>query len=429
MSVQRTAMSSAAIFRLSLPARLMLAAILLASFVAGFHQTIYYWTHGPVVSDLRIFRTGVEMVRSGQGHHLYSFESQEETQVRLFPEVKRAGLLPFNHLAFELLFYWPISGLSYRAALMTWACFNLVLIFAIARLLKPHTKAICAATGIPVAAYLLAFYPVLYVLGEGQDSLLFIFLVLLSWRCSEKRLAFLGGLVLALALFKFHLAAAIAFFVFLLRRRWRSLGGFAVGGGLVVGISRLLAGPNFWRDYISMLRNQETMTPWGFVPWFMPNLRGLLQWFLSRWLDIGTILPIILLASLVIGLLTAWILLCSRLQDEEGLIYSAAILATVLVSYHLHMQDLSLALLPIFFLLDRTLQGRLPRLASISLLVAIVGLYLYRLAAVIAPILLVRGCLLALPLLLMWQASVSACGVGSDTPLATGRVSKSRAMY
>ncbi len=421
-------MSSVPTFRLSLPSRVLLAAILLLSFVAGFRQVVYYWTHGPVVSDLRIFRTGVEMVRSGQGQHLYSFDAQEKFQVRLFPEVKRAGLLPFNHLAFELLFYWPLAGLPYRAALIAWAFVNLLLILAIAQLIKPNTEAFCAVTGIPVSAYMLAFYPVLYVLGEGQDSLLFLFLVVLCWRCCEKRLAFLAGLVLALALFKFHLAIAIAFFTFLLPRRWRSLAGFMAGAVGVVGISRLMAGPGFWADYIFMLRNQETTTPWGFVPWFMPNLRGFLQWFLARWLDVGIILPLIFLASVIVALLTTWDLLRSHSQ-EEALIFSAAVSATLLVSYHLHMQDLTLALLPMLFLLDHSLRQRLSQPASLSLVVASTALYIYRLAAVIAPILLVRGCLLVLPVLLMWFASISAFQAREEHVLAPGPVSKSQALY
>ena len=407
-------MRSVPTFRLSLPLRLLVAAVLLLSFIAGFRQAIYYWTHGPVVSDLRIFRTGVEMLRSGQGHNLYNFDAQEKTQIRLFPEIRRAGLLPFNHLAFELLFYLPISRLPYRTALIVWACLNVILLLATAKLMKPHSELVCAATRIPIAACLLAFYPVLYVLGEGQDSLIFLFLVIVSWHCCENGLAFLAGFVLALALFKFHLALTIAFFVFLLRRRWRSVAGFATGGLLVLGVSRMLAGPGFWRDYTFMLRNQETMTPWGFVPWFMPNLRGLLQWFLARWLDVGIILPIILLASLVVGLLTTLIFLRSRWQEQEDLIYSAAVSATILVSYHLHIQDLSLALLPMFFMLDRALGGRLPRFATVSLIAAIAGLYLYRIAALIAPTLLVRGCLLALPVLLMWVASVRAFNIGKD---------------
>ena len=415
--------------RLPLAARLFVAAILFFSALAGSRQVIYYWTHGPAVADLRIFLTGVEMVRSGQGDQLYSFDAQEKTQVRLFPEVKRAGLLPFNHLAFELLLYWVISGLPYRAALIAWACVNLILVFAMAHLLRPNTQAIRDATGIPVIFYFIGFYPLLYVLGEGQDSIIFLFLVVLSWRCSERNLWLATGFVLALALFKFHLALAIAFFVFLLQRRWRALGGFAAGGVLVVGISRLIAGPGFPTNYISMLRNQETMTPWGFAPWLMPNLRGLLQWFFARWLDIGAILPIVLLGSLATAVLTVWILLRSRSHEQKPLVYSAAVSATLLVSYHLHMQDLSLALVPMLLLLDHGLRRQLQRPAFVSVVAATLALYIYRIAAVIAPILLVRGCLLALPILLLWLASIGALsmfGVSQQTP---EKSAQSQAMY
>jgi hypothetical protein len=427
MSAETIAVNSPSALRLSWAWRFLLLAILFLSAIASSRQVIYYWTHGPVVSDLRIFRTGWEMLRSGQGHRLYRFDAQEKTQIRLYPEVRSAGAIPFNHLAYELLFYWPFLELPDRAALIAWAWLNVILVFAIARLMSAHTQAIRDATGIPVAAYLLAFYPLLYVLGQGQDSLVFLFLVVLSWRCSEKNFWFLGGFVLALALFKFHLALAIAFFVLLLRRQWRAVGGFAAGGILVMGISRLMAGPNFPADYISMLRNQETITPWGFVPWFMPNLRGLLQWFFARWLDIGTILPIILLASLVVGALTTWILFRSR-SPQEALVYSAAISSTILLSYHLHMQDLSLALLPMLLLLDHGLRHKLPHAATISVMAAAAGLYLYRIAALIAPILLIRGCVLALPIILLWLAGMSAVAIGDGSDRISQIPSRSQAM-
>lgn len=414
--------------RLPLTARVLIAGILFFSALAGLRQVIYYWSHGPAVTDLRIFLTGVEMVRSGQGHQLYSFDAQEKTQVRLFPDVKRAGLLPFNHLAFELLFYRPISGLPYRAALIAWACVNLILVFAVAHLLKPHAHAIRDATGIPVVLYFISFYPLLYVFGEGQDSLIFLFLVVLSWHCSEKKLWFLSGFVLALALFKFHLALAIAFFVFLVHRRWRAVGGFAAGGILVLGISRLIAGPGFPADYVYMLRNQETMTPWGFAPWLMPNLRGLLQWWLARWLDIGAILPIILVVSLAAVTLTAWILLRSGSHEQTAMVYSAAVSATALISYHLHMQDLSLALVPLLLLLEHCLRRQLPRPVMAAVVAAASVLYLYRIAAAIAPILLVRGCLLALPVLLLWLASMSALSRKAGNERTPDNSSRSLAM-
>jgi hypothetical protein len=276
--------------------------------------------------------------------------------------------------------------------------------------MKPYTGNLRRVTGIPVALYLLGFYPVVYVFGEGQDSLIFLLLIVLSLRALDDDRTFLAGFILALACFKFHLALTIAFLVFLLPRRWRALAGFAVGGGLVVGISLAMVGPNLAVDYLTMLRQQEIMTPWGFIPWFMPNLRGLLQWGLSRWLEIGEIVPIVLMLSAVIGSTAACLIWrCWPRQDARRL-YSIAILTTLLVSYHLHMQDMTMAALPMLVLLDLAADGEFSLAWLTLLLAAMAGLYGYRLAAEPFPVLLVRGCLLAVPLLLLWLVSFKGYG-------------------
>jgi hypothetical protein len=130
-------------------------------------QMLWYFSNGPTVSDLRIFMTGVAMVRSGNGHDLYRFDAQQTAQRRLYPETRISGLLPFNHLAYELLLYWPVSRFSYRTALLVWAALNVGVVFLVSWLLGPYTQAIRQLTGIPLALFLLAFYPVIYVFGEG----------------------------------------------------------------------------------------------------------------------------------------------------------------------------------------------------------------------------------------------------------------------
>ncbi len=416
----------------------------LISIAVSGRQVVWYFSHGPAVTDLRIFMTGVDMVRSGHGKELYQFDAQEKTQVRLYPETRGSGLLPFNHLAYELLLYWPVSGLSYRMALIAWALANLGLLFLIAWLLAPYGRNLNLTTGTPLVLYLFAFYPAMYVLGEGQDSIIFLLLVVLSLRSLDGGWTFLAGLLLALACFKFHLALMIVFFVFLLRGKWRGLAGFVTGGVAVGGISLALVGPAIFHDYTAMLRRQELITPWGFIPWFMPNLRGFLQWWLDRWLDAGLILLVIFMSSAVVGVVASWFVLrkgalgdktvrSSKANGDESMVYSLAILTTLLVSYHLHMQDLTLALLPMLVLVDRSIcewqEGRAGRgveakiggaqtfiiqtstaqnsiVWTAALSAAIAGLYLYRIAAELLPILLMRGCLLAVPLFVLWVVAL-----------------------
>jgi hypothetical protein len=395
----------------------------LISIAVSGRQAFWYFSHGPVVTDLRIFMTGVDMVKAGQGHQLYHFDAQERAQVKLYPETRTSGLLPFNHLAYELLLYWPVSELSYRTALLVWALANLGLLFLIACLLAPYSRTLTRTTEIPLALFFLAFYPVIYALGEGQDSLIFLLLLVLSLRSMDKGWQFAAGFVLALAFFKFHLALGIAFFVLLLRGRWRGMAGLITGGAVVGGISLVLVGPAIFGDYPAMLRNQEVTTPWGFVPWFMPNLRGFLQWALALWLDAGLILPVVLMSSAIIGVVASWFVLTrwplensSRSQEDVSTIYAVAVVTTLLVSYHLHMQDLTLVILPMVVLSERAVSEWQQRVTisrearspakpagwTIALSAAIASLYFYRIAAEVFPLLLVRGCLLAVPVFALW---------------------------
>ncbi len=379
-------------------------------------QALWHFSHGPMFADLRIFMTGIDMVRSGQRHELYRFEAQQRAQVRLYPETRTNGLLPFNHLAFELVFYWPVSGLSYRMAFLAWALANLCVVLLIAWLIAPIVPALSQATGIPLALYLLAFYPVIFVCAQGQDSLIFLLLLVLSMRSMNSGRTFLAGFLLALACFKVHLVLAIAFFVLCLPWKWRGLAGFVSGGVVAGGISWAIVGSAIVHDYPAMLRNQDAMTPWGFIPWYMPNLRGILQWGLAPWLDIGTILFLIFMSSAVVGVVATWLVLRGRTKQDESLIYSVAILTTILISYHLHIQDLAMAALPMLVLAERALREWPERETAVheleraqpstlwtaALAVTIGALYLYRIAGEAFPILAVRGCLLAAPVFALW---------------------------
>jgi hypothetical protein len=383
-------------------------------------QTLWYFSHGPVVTDLRIFMTGVDMMASGQGRQLYQFDAQEKAQIRLYPETRTSGLLPFNHLAYELLFYWPVSTLSYRMALLVWALGNVAIIFLIAWLLTPYSRALTQVAGTPLVLYLLAFYPVMYVLGEGQDSLIFLLLLVLSLRSMDNGRTFLAGFLIALACFKFHLALAIVFFVLFLRGKWRGLAAFVTGGTLVGGISLALVGPAIIHDYPAMLRRQDVMTPWGFIPWFMPNLRGFLQWALAPWLDVGAILPVVLISSAVVGVVATWFVLRNRAKNDESMAYAVAILTTILISYHLHMQDLTMALLPMLVLVERAARewsdrgatreesggARVSTVWMAVLAITVAALYLYRIAAEAFPILVVCGYLLAVPIFVLWVVAL-----------------------
>jgi Glycosyltransferase family 87 len=410
--------------RLGVIPRLGILVFCLISFGLSARQTLWYMGHNPIYSDFRIFITGIAIVKSGHAHELYQFAVQQAMQQKLFPGTKVAGLLPFNHLAFELLLYWPLFYLPYQAGILVWALINFLVIVLVASLVKPYTRTITDWTGIPIAVYLLAFYPVIYVLGEGQDSLIFLLLVVASLRCMDRGQSFLAGLLLALGCFKLHLALLMAFFVLLLPRKWKGVAGFVVGSAVTLGISLLMVGPNLLSDYPSMLRKQETMTPWGFNTFFMPNLRGLSRWLFGHWLDPGQLLPVVFMASVIVAVVASWLVIRARIPRNSGLLYSVAVLTTILISYHLHVQDLAMAILPMLLVMDWVLRHQITTsrylpIWILALSLSIAGLYLYRIAAEPFLMLLFRSCCLALPVLLLWIVSFRAfCESRSNILLA-----------
>lgn len=403
----------------SLVMRMALGACLTASFLVSAHQTIWLWKLGPVATDFRTFMTGVDLVRSGHGSQLYSVDAQQAAQHSRYPETRYEGLLLFIHTAYELLLYFPFAGFSYRTGIIAWAILNFFVAVAIGWLMRPYTESLRTATGISAPFWILSFYPVIYVLGEGQDSLIFTLALLLSFRLLEERREFLSGIALSLVCFKFHLAIMIAFFVFLLPAKWRALAGFLCGGLVVGAISMAIVGRDFATSYVHLLRLQEIVTPWGFVPRFMPNLRGFLHLTLYSRADAGTIFFFTIVISAALGSATAWLILRCSSRDTR-LLYIVGILTTLLVSYHLNVQDLAIASVPMLLLLDSGFRLGFRSASGTMLIVGIASIYGYRLLAVCFPWLLYHSAVIAAPLLLLWAISVvffSRSDTGETQPI------------
>ena len=65
--------------------------VCLISIVVSGRQMLWYFSHGPAVTDLRSFMTGIDMVKSGEGQRLYRFDAREKVQTQLYPETQTSG--------------------------------------------------------------------------------------------------------------------------------------------------------------------------------------------------------------------------------------------------------------------------------------------------------------------------------------------------
>ncbi len=197
--------------------------------------------------------------------------------------------------------------------------------------------------------------------------------------------AFVAGLCLGLALFKFQLVLPFVL-VLLLRRQWRAVAGFAgtacvllLISAAVVGWSGVLAYPGF------VLRLNRAGAQAGIDPRDMPNLRGLVAGSL-RFEGLPAALLIITLSIALAALAAHW----WRAQTEPAdprhqfvLGFSLCLTVTIIASYHLFVHDLSLLILPLLLLAELLVSGEIAGPARPLLIASLTALFLTPLYAML----------------------------------------------
>jgi len=237
------------------------------------------------------------------------------------------------------LFLWPLAQLPYRLAHGVW--FALRFVAAVAFIfLWPYshrtTAAMLCCWSLPLAASL----------ANMQDGPFLLLWLALSERLQQSGKPIHAGAVLCLCLAKFHLFLLLPL-LFLIHRRWRVVGGFVAGCGLLGVLSFLAAGwdwPVRYRQVLSLTQ----ITP---SPWMMPNIHGLLPAGPIEW-------------CATIAVVLATIVAVSRFGYQMGL--AAALTGSLLVSYHAYVQD-AVILIPAILIVFEHARGLALRHAAFVL--------------------------------------------------------------
>lgn len=303
--------------------------------------------------DFPSFYAAEYLVRTNPGH-LYDLAQQSALQSAF---TSRTASLPFYHPSYEPFLLSPFSLLSYRSSYFVFIAFNMLLLMAAFFVTRP-TFSITIPWWQPRPGLMLfVFVPLLNAVVLGQDSVLSLLLYCLTWRQLEKGKDMSAGVFLALALFKFQIALPIAVLI-AIRTGWRFTAGFFVTtAGVVILCIRIvgLAGmAAYWRCLLGAgsaidrtVLAQERM---GLFPMSMPNLAGLLYAGGGRFLHSPVVFDLVsAICSIVVFI---W---CARIvrRAELKVAFSIAILCGLLVSYHLFIYDLTLALIPVALLANR----------------------------------------------------------------------------
>lgn len=213
--------------------------------------------------------------------HVYDYDLQLKTFNALCPLHEGAygpsPYPPWVALSFSLL-----ARIPFRPAFLIWMAASLALyiagivLAARAALFRGPPRPYFASL---VACASLAFYPFVFgVFTNGQLSALAVFAVGLSIALESHGQPLLSGLALSILAYKPTLLLLLVPML-LLTRRFRALGGFAVGSAFMAAIATAFSGFAVWPAYLDFLRFfgrlSRSDSHWLLHPWEFIDLNSL----------------------------------------------------------------------------------------------------------------------------------------------------------
>ena len=307
--------------------------------------------------DFTIFYSAGTMVRSGMAGSLYDERAEFQTQRQFAPEVStRHGALPYNHPPFEALLFVPLSFFPYLPAYLAWDAVNLGLLVLALLLLGRHVPLLQTKPLWVWALSAAALFPVFICLLQGQDMILFFFLLAMAFGSLKDGADCWAGCWLGAGLFRPHLVLPLAIILLFSRRR-KAVFGAVCSAVVMAAISIAVVGWRGFLDYPGYVwRLEEVMGRGAIVPDNMPNLRGFLAIFFRD--GHSTALALGATGSICLLILAIWIFRSAEHAGNLELGFSAAILVTILISYHAFIYDLGLLLLPALLLLGEEMRRK-----------------------------------------------------------------------
>ncbi len=226
--------------------------------------------------DYPSFYAAGSIVASGASDELYSPERQQAEQAGLIDD--EGGYLYFSYPPFVAGAYALLALLGYQWSFLLHTLLMTGALAGAIWALRPWLK----GTGLPFAALLvvaLAFQPVLTAVVGGQNTMLSLLLFALAARFDHEDRPFAAGLAAAVLLFKPQFGIVVLPLL-VVGRRWRMLGGWAVGALALFAASTLVMGGNwlsYWWEQAGAFRDLNASANGAnfiSVPGFLENLLG-----------------------------------------------------------------------------------------------------------------------------------------------------------
>jgi hypothetical protein len=310
-----------------------------------------FWADRPPTmekTDFSVTYIGSRMVYLGEGAKLYDLTEQQRVKHSL---LKDAEPLIYEHPPFEALLLSPLGALPYKTAYLLWGLINVAIWLSLTQLVRPYAPAPRDELG--YLALWLLFAPLGVALFQGQSSILLLLVYSFTFVSLKRGHDLRAGAILGLGLFKFQFIVPFAL-IFLLRRQWRFMQGFAataVGLGVlsVVAVGwqgiwsyiHLLEGVASHPDNVAYGRSGDMGTVQGFVHAVLGKV-------------LGASAISLLVAAISVALIgwSAW-----RWRDTDharesslnlrnfDLMFAASVVVALVTGFHMFTHDLSPLLL------------------------------------------------------------------------------------
>jgi Glycosyltransferase family 87 len=307
---------------------------------------VFWSARGPNVerTDFALTYAGAHIVHAGMGRQLYDTRLQVQLRDSLF---QYPSPLYFEHPPFEALVLSPLAAFSFRTAYTIWGLFNVSVLLGLTIWLRPFLS--WPSEDLGYLFFWLLFAPLLVVLYQGQSSVMVLAAFAMAFVELKKGHSLAAGVALGFGLVKFQFVLPLAL-IFLLRRQWRFVAGFAASAAALGSMSIVAVGWGGILDYMHLLlrigNNPHNVSYGSAVD--MPTLHGLVYAIGGRYLS--TTGSNIAVALLSIALL-AWIAWFWERTDDTtafDLMFAAAIAASLLCGSHMFAHDFSPLILAMF---------------------------------------------------------------------------------
>lgn len=289
-----------------------------------------------VGTDYLQFHTAGMTVRLGDSARLYDFEYQ----ARLELEIAGPELVNFHAFItppfFAYLFV-PLSYLPYPLSFAVWSIFGLACLYISLRWVNANQ---------PVKALLwsLTFFPIFATISFGQNSLLSLLILALTYVLWRKRFLLAAGLASSLILYKPQLVLGVGLLWLLeWRRDWKALFGLASGAAGLIALS-FLSMPEASKAYLEISRTMlsSLLSREQFPLWHAHTWRAFWYLLFPGQLSIAEIFG---LAFSIAGL-AFFFMFWRKHRNEDSLLYAVAVCLTLWVSPHAMIYDWAVLLIP-----------------------------------------------------------------------------------